>query len=218
MGCRETRLGRGTGRGKALTARIVAELVEARKTAGVSQRSIANLLGWSQSDLSRIERLVQPGSISLIDLSQCAAVLGLELSVGLHPAGEPIRDKGHQVLIRRFLQTVGTGWRVEREVPLPNLHDPRAWDVVLRIVDCIVGVEAETRIRDVQALVRRMRQRQRDGGTGVIVLVLAETAHNRRVLPELLEALGPEFATSPRVVLRALREGRAIPGSGVILL
>jgi transcriptional regulator with XRE-family HTH domain len=201
-----------------LTARIVAELVEARKTAGVSQRSIANLLGWSQSDLSRIERLVQPGSISLIDLSQCAAVRGLELSVGLHPAGEPIRDKGHQVLIRRFLQTVGTGWRVEREVPLPNLHDPRAWDVVLRIVDCIVGVEAETRIRDVQALVRRMRQRQRDGGTGVIVLVLAETAHNRRVLPELLEALGPEFATSPRVVLRALREGRAIPGSGVILL
>lgn len=201
-----------------MTARIVAELVEARKTAGVSQRSIANLLGWSQSDLSRIERLVQPGSISLIDLSQCAAVLGLELSVGLHPAGEPIRDKGHQVLIRRFLQTVGTGWRVEREVPLPNLHDPRAWDVVLRIVDCIVGVEAETRIRDVQALVRRMRQRQRDGGTGVIVLVLAETAHNRRVLPELLEALGPEFATSPRVVLRALREGRAIPGSGVILL
>jgi transcriptional regulator with XRE-family HTH domain len=211
-------LNRGTGRGKALTARVVAELVEARKTAGVSQRAVANLLGWSRSDLSRVERLVQPGSISLIDLSQCAAVLGLELSVGLHPAGEPIRDKGHQVLIRRFLQNVAPGWRVDREVPLPNLHDPRAWDVVLRIVGCVVGVEAETRVRDVQALVRRMRQRQRDGGAGVIVLVLADTAHNRRVLPELLEGLGQEFATSPGVVLRALREGRPMPGSGVILL
>ena len=36
--------------------------------------------------------------------------------------------------------------------------------------------------------------------------------------PAALEALGPEFATSPRAVLKALREGRPIPGSAVILL
>ncbi len=55
-------------------------------------------------------------------------------------------------------------------------------------------------------------------GTEVVILVLAETAHNRRVLPELLEALGPEFATPGRQILRALREGRPVPSSGVILL
>ena len=51
-----------------------------------------------------------------------------------------------------------------------------------------------------------------------IVLVLADTRSNRSLLPELLEALGPEFATSPRAVLKALREGRPVPGSAVILL
>lgn len=51
-----------------------------------------------------------------------------------------------------------------------------------------------------------------------MVLALADTRSNRALLPELLEALGPEFATPPRQLLRALREGRPMPGSGVILL
>jgi hypothetical protein len=73
-------------------------------------------------------------------------------------------------------------------------------------------------VRDVQAFVRRIRQRERDGGVDAIVIVLAESAHNRLVLPALLEALGPAYATSPRLMLKALREGRALPGSGAILL
>jgi hypothetical protein len=165
-----------------------------------------------------MERLVGIESVSLVDVAGYAAVLGLELSAGLHPAGEPLRDKGHQAVVRRLVAIFHESWTVAREVLLPNPGDPRAWDVVLRIVGCIVGIEVETRVRDVQALTRRVRARQRDGDTDVVVLVLAQTAHNRRVLPELLEALGPEFATSPRAVLKALREGRPIPGSAVILL
>jgi transcriptional regulator with XRE-family HTH domain len=218
VGSRETRAARGLARGRGLTASLVSELVEARRTAGVSQRTVANLLGWSQSELSRMERLVGIESVSLVDVAGYAAVLGLELSAGLHPAGEPLRDKGHQAVLRRLIAIFHESWTVAREVLLPNPGDPRAWDVVLRIVGCIVGIEVETRVRDVQALTRRVRARQRDGDTDVVVLVLAQTAHNRRVLPELLEALGPEFATSPRAVLKALREGRPIPGSAVILL
>jgi hypothetical protein len=63
-----------------------------------------------------------------------------------------------------------------------------------------------------------MRDRERDGGADRVLLVLSASAHNRRVLAELIEALGFEFATSPRVVLGALRAGRPIPGSAVILL
>jgi transcriptional regulator with XRE-family HTH domain len=196
----------------------VSELVEARKTAGLSQRTVADLLGWSQSELSRMERLVGIDSVSLVDVAGYAAVLGLELSAGLHPAGEPLRDKGHQAVVRRLIAMLHESWKVAREVLLPNPGDTRAWDLVLRVAGCIVGIEVETRVRDVQALTRRMRARQRDGGTDAVVLVLAHTAHNRRVLPELLEALGPEFATSPRAVLKTLREGRPIPGSAVILL
>jgi transcriptional regulator with XRE-family HTH domain len=196
----------------------VSELVEARKTAGLSQRTVADLLGWSQSELSRMERLVGIDSVSLVDVAGYAAVLGLELSAGLHPAGEPLRDKGHQAVVRRLIAMLHESWKVAREVLLPNPGDTRAWDLVLRVAGCIVGIEVETRVRDVQALRRRMRARQREGGTDAVVLVLADTTHNRRVLPELLEALGPEFATSPRAVLKTLREGRPIPGSAVILV
>jgi hypothetical protein len=62
------------------------------------------------------------------------------------------------------------------------------------------------------------RERERDGGVDGILLVLSASAHNRRVLPGLFEALGPGFAASPRAVLGALRGGRPIPGSAVILL
>jgi hypothetical protein len=104
------------------------------------------------------------------------------------------------------------------EVLLPNAGDRRSWDFLLRLEAQRVGVELETRVRDVQWLVRRMRERERDGGVDLVLLVLSASAHNRRVLPELRQALGPEFATSPRAVLKALREGRPIPGSAVILL
>ena len=194
------------------------ELVEARRQAGVSQDLLAALLRWSQPALSRFERLVRRDATSIVELAQVASLLGLELSAGLHPVGEPLRDKGHQALIGRFVAYLSAAWRVAREVPLPNPGDPRAWDLVLRAASCIVGVEAETRVRDVQALARRIHIRQRDGGADRIVIVLAESAHNRRVLPQLVEALGAEFATSPRTTLRALRDGRAIPGSAVILL
>jgi hypothetical protein len=90
--------------------------------------------------------------------------------------------------------------------------------MLLRLAGQLVGVELETRVRDVQWLVRRMRERQRDGGANHVLLVLSASAHNRRVLPELLQALGPEFATPARRILNALREGRPVPGSGVILL
>lgn len=218
VGSRETRAARGLARGRGLTAKLVTELLEARKTAGLSQRTVADLLGWSQSELSRMERLVRIDYVSLIDVAEVAAVLGLELSAGLHPAGEPLRDKGHQAVVRRLIATVHESWRVAREVLLPYPGYIRAWDVVLRMAGCIVGIEVETRVRDIQGLTRRMRTRQREGGTDVVVLVLAESTHNRRVLPELLEALGPEFATSPRAVLKAMREGKPIPGSAVILL
>ena len=91
-------------------------------------------------------------------------------------------------------------------------------DLLLRIPGQIVGVEAETRLRDIQAFVRRIRERELEGGANEIVVVLAGTVTNRRLVGQLLEALGPRYATSRRAVLNALREGRRVPGSGVVLL
>jgi hypothetical protein len=103
-------------------------------------------------------------------------------------------------------------------VLLPGVGDRRAWDLLLRIGAQVVGVELETRIRDIQWLVRRIRERERDGGADVVLLVLSDSAVNRRLLPELLEALGPRFETPSRSIVAALRGGSPVPGSGVILI
>lgn len=162
------------------------------------------------------ERLRRVESITFSDIATVAAILGLELGANLYPFGEPIRDKGHQALIGRFRAILAQAWRVAAEVPLPNPGDRRAWDLLLRLPGQLVGVEAETRLRDIQAFVRRIRQRELEGGADAIVIVLAESALNRRLLPQLLEALGPKYGTSPRRLLRALREGQPLPGSGIV--
>jgi transcriptional regulator with XRE-family HTH domain len=199
-------------------ARLISELVDARKTAGVSQQALARVLGWSQSAVSRFERMLRPDQISFVEVAQVASALGLAFGGSLYPLGDPLRDKGHQALIRRFRAILSAAWRVAVEVPLPNLGDPRAWDLLLRLGDSVVGVEAETRLRDLQAFVRRIRQRERDGGVDAIVIVLCESAVNRRLLAQLLEALGPDYATPPRVILGALRKGEPLAGSGVVLI
>ena len=104
------------------------------------------------------------------------------------------------------------------EALLPAQGDLRAWDLLLRLGSQIVGVEVETRIRDIQGLVRRIRGRQRDGGVDEILLVLADTRFNRRLLAELRESLGSDFETSPASVLAALSSGQPVPGSCVLLI
>ena len=112
---------------------------------------------------------------------------------------------------------VGTGYRITREALLPS-GGQRSWDILLRIGATLVGVEAVTRVRDAQALVRHIRLRERDGGVDHVLVVLSDSAHNRAILGELLEALGPGFKTSRREIIDALRTSRPVRGSGVLLM
>jgi transcriptional regulator with XRE-family HTH domain len=218
MATRETRLQVGRRTGEARLRAVIAELAAARRSAGISQRTIAERVGRSQGQISRLERCSNPTAVSVLELAEVAALLGLELSVALHPAGQPIRDKGHQVLINRVRRLLGDGWAVAAEAPFPNAGDRRTWDLLLRLPGQRVGVECETRIRDIQALARRIHQRQRDGGAHVVVLAVNDSAVNRRLLPGLSASLGPAYAQSTRLVLRALRSSEPLPGSAVICL
>jgi len=217
MTTREKRGVRGRRRGDQLTQRLVDELRTTRVSSDVSQRVVAAELGWSQSEFCRFENRKTKGT-SIGDLSAVAAVLGMELSAGLHPAGEPIRDKGHQQLINRFRALLSPAFRVSAEVPLPTPGDRRSWDLLLRLPAQLTGVEAETRIREFQRLVRHVHQRERDGGVDQVILLLAATRTNRELVDELRVALGAAYATSPRRILGALRAGQALPGSGIVLL
>ena len=218
MATRETRLERGRRRGRIVVSRLIGELVATRQSLNVSQRALARELRCSQAELWRRERLARIDRIPFVALAEMASLLGYDISAALHALGDPIRDRGHQELLKRFRATLAATIRVAAEAPLPNLGDRRSWDLLLRCATQLIGVEAETRIRDIQLLVRRIRERERDGGVDEIVLVLSESVVNRRLLPELLEALGARFTTPPRALLKALRAGKPLPGSGVILL
>ena len=218
MSTRESRRARGRRIGRAVAARLVGELTTTRTLAGVSQDALGRAIGTSQSEISKLERLVRIDDISFVRVAEVASLLGLELSAALYPRGDPIRDKGQQALAGRFRSILAPQFRVLAEALLPGPGDRRSWDMLLRLARQLTGVEIETRIRDIQWLVRRMRERERDGGVDHILLVLSDSSTNRRLLPQLLEALGERYATPRRQLLAALRAGRPLPGSGVVLL
>lgn len=182
---------------------------------------MADELGCSQANLWRIEAN-EVQDMTVVRLSEMASVLGLELSIALYELGDPIRDMGQQALAGRFAALLSPKWRVTSETLLPLPGDLRSWDKLLRLIGGdrgqLVGVDLETRIRDIQALVRRTRLRERDGGVDAILLVLSDSATNRHLVGQLRDALGPDYATSSRQLLKALREGTELPGSGVVPL
>jgi hypothetical protein len=81
-----------------------------------------------------------------------------------------------------------------------------------------LAVEAETRLRDVQALERRCALKARDGRVDRIVLLVADTAHNRALLDMHREDLRANFPLNGRQLLPSLRAGRAAEASGILVL
>jgi len=107
-------------------------------------------------------------------------------------------------------------WRFE--VPLGRPGDQRAWDAVLLVGAAELAVEAETRPRDVQALQRRVALKRRDDpSVSGVVLLLADTRHNRQLLRGHGEVLRADFPLEAHEVLRALSDGRDPGGSGIVL-
>jgi hypothetical protein len=146
-----------------------------------------------------------------------AAVLGLQLSVRLYPAGRPLRDEAHLALLERLRLRLGPGltWRIETPVPIPG--DLRAWDASIDGKEWTLFVDAETRIRDVQALERRTALKRRDTETDRVLLLIADTRSNRAVLASLGSPLVERPLAGP-AILEALGSGRDPGGSGVVLL
>jgi len=81
-----------------------------------------------------------------------------------------------------------------------------------------IGVEAETRVRDVQTLERRLALKRRDGAVDAVVLLLADTRHHRDVVRLAGDGLAAAFPVSGRRTLELLRVGAMPEGSSLILL
>ena len=90
--------------------------------------------------------------------------------------------------------------------------------MLLTVGQVRIGVIAETRIRDLQALLRREHLKQLDGNVDRLILLVADTRHNRSALAEAGHALRATFLLGTRAVLARLGRGEAPPASGVVVL
>jgi transcriptional regulator with XRE-family HTH domain len=193
------------------------DLQNARRLAGLSQVLVAKAAGISHAHLSRIERGLVP-NLSIDLAFRLAIAVGLDLSIRTYPGGARIRDIGQDRLLGRFRAIVAATITWRTEVAVGGLGDPRAWDAALAAGHHRVGVEAVVHLHDWQALDRRISLRRRDTGIEIVILVLADTRHNRAVLRELGRDLLANFPGSSRDAVAALRAGLLPQASTIILV
>jgi transcriptional regulator with XRE-family HTH domain len=219
VGAAERAYDRGARQGDRALRALGEEFRIARLSLGLSQRHVAQAVRISRSVYGRIERGVLH-HLPLRLAFQIAAVLGLDLSARVYPGGSPTRDAAHAQRLRLLLTNVGRPLTYRTEVPLPATTDHperRSWDVVLYGQDQRTAVELEMRLYDVQGQIRRLHLKERDDPPDQLLLVIADTRGNRRVLNEFVDL----FETLPRLrtasTLKALRAAKH-PPRGLILL
>lgn len=163
--------------------------------------------------------------VDLVQLAGLFGAVGMDLAARAYPVGDAIRDRPQLAVLERFRMRLPAGASFRYEVPVitrptagPGERvDQRAWDAVLDVDGGTVAIEVETRVSDIQALLRRLELKRRDGAVDRLVIVLGDTANNRRVLRDLPQPLATQFPGSARNVLVRLRAGR-LPDADAILL
>jgi transcriptional regulator with XRE-family HTH domain len=193
------------------------DIRETRLRAGMTMRELSAAAGVSVTQLSLIERGLAPHT-AYETLALIGAEIGLDISIRAFPNGLPVRDAAQLELLRRLRMALPASVRIRFEVALAIPGDLRAWDAVIEGAGWSRPIEAETRIRDVQALQRRVRIKSRDADLSGVILLVADTRHNRGVLRMHADAFAEQFPASPRELLATLRAGGAPPRGGVLIL
>jgi transcriptional regulator with XRE-family HTH domain len=217
MGTRERRSDIGAARARELISTVLRDLRAGRIDRGLSGAAVARAVGLSPGQYSRIERGLS-GSVSIEQVALIAAAIGSDLSVRVYPSGQPIRDAAHAALIRRFQARIHPSLRLQTEVPFPDPHDRRAWDAVLQGPSWRLGVEAETRPRDRQALERRLALKLRDGDVSSLVLLLLDSRYNRDFVRSNDDAFHERFPMPGPRCMELLKAGIDPGASSIVLL
>jgi transcriptional regulator with XRE-family HTH domain len=217
MTARDRRLDRALTTSRRLTTAAIAEIRDARIGSGLGQEELGRAVGISASQVARFERGAL-GDLRLEPLCRLSAGVGLAPHLRFYPDGDPIRDAGQVRLLDRLRVRVAPSARWRVEVPLHGQTDARAWDAIVDGTGCVDAVEAETRLRDLQATERKIGRKLRDDPTVEhVVLLVADTRTNRLALAEGREALRVQFPLDTRVTLGHLANGRC-PGASAIVV
>lgn len=217
MSTRERRLDRGRRLSRRSLLAVGEELRETRIQASLTQRELSAAVGISSSEISRIERGESP-HVACETLVVIAAALGIDMPLRAYPNGDPVRDAAQLALLARFRALLPASLRHRIEVPLGIPGDRRAWDVVIDGPGWSLPVEAETRFRDIQALQRKIALKCRDAGVDRVLLLVADTRHNRHVLRLAAVEFAAAFPVRGRDAVNSLSAGERPAGSSIVLL
>lgn len=201
-----------------------AELRTARRARSWSLETGGRRAAMSASQVSRIERGLL-AAVTHDQLVRLGAVVGLDIRLRAYPGADLALDTPQLRLLGRLIAILPAPVAVPTEVTMPIPGDQRAWDACLRGLRWPTGeaapelpVDAETRLTDVQAQIRRLTLKWRDSGASAVVLLVADTRHNRAVLAASEASLRANFRVSPRSALAGLRRGEHPGGAAIIRL
>jgi transcriptional regulator with XRE-family HTH domain len=217
MPLKERSTDRGTRRGAAIVVELGRELRLARLQHGLSQEALGHAIGMSDTQVGRIERGEVPGA-SVVCLTRLLSVAGLELSARVSDRRSAARQGATgiaQTVSEDRLRPPSRGGRKSQSAPSATFGPGTRYSVSARIE---MGIEAETRLTDLQAVQRRITLKCRDREVGQAVLLLAGTRTNRVMIRTFETSIRNAFPIPGRVALRALREGQLSSGSALILV
>ncbi len=161
------------------------------------------------------------GSLQIATASRVAAVLGLDLAVRAYPGAGSMRGAAHTARIASVMRHVAPPLSFANEVPLPQgterPFEQRAWDAMVSGRDKRTGFEMEMRIRDGQALERRIELKRRDDPVDGVVLLLADTKNNRDAINGNSGLFPGLTRLTFRELARLLRSGQHPPSSLVFV-
>jgi len=199
------------------------ELRELRLGLGVPQAEVARVVGVSRSVITELE--AGDPTVGLEIRRRAAVAVGADLRIAVYPGATPLlHDAAHARMVERLLGRRHRCWRAQIEARVPG-PGRSSTDIRLEAFGEIVAIEVETRIRAWDAVVRRCeekRERTRDalGGQVVVhaVLCLPPTRHHRQLVAALGETVRLTFPVPSERLRRALEDGTAWPGDGILWL
>ncbi len=207
----------GAARGRSAVIELGRELENAVVTHGLSYAAVGRDVGLSGWQVARVAR-GEARHLTIVQASELLASVGLDLSIRWYPTGRPLRDAAHVALLGRLRGRLHPSLEWRLEVPLQIAGDLRAWDARIDGPTWQIGVEAELRLRDAQAVQRRLALKLRDSGLGAAILLVADTRHNRAALRELAPTLAPMFPLAGRRALELLGAGIDPGASSLVVL
>ncbi len=198
-------------------AALTRDLRAARLAAGLSQASVAGVIGRSRARLAEWE--LGRARPDLLSLARWSAAVGLDVPFRGYPGPSPLRDAAQLRILARARDRIGNGWTWRTEMPVStDPLDRRAVDAVVIGAGGRIGLEIISRLTDAQAQVRAAVLKQGSATLDRMLLVLADSRHNRRALLEGTATIRPAFPLGSRALLTDLRAGRLPASNGVLLV